>query len=153
MPQVPIVIATPDDKPLVIVENLQLPAPAAGQEFSYVIPHGLRMSLNSLVLSFTTDSTIIVRNFRFVVASASGIIFFSHSIISINQSQTRNASFAPSLSYTGGTDVFPYAQIPCPANLTFEEGMRIYTLTDNLQAGDNYSHAVMQALTQYVKED
>lgn len=148
MPQIPVTVRNPLDKPLVLVETLQLAAPAAGAEFFYTFPANQRTQILSLALQLVTDANVAIRHFRFLLSSPSGIIFRSNSIAAINESVTRWTTLAPGIAYYTGSDANPYALVALPPGLICFEGFTLTTLTDNIQVGDQYGGVVAQMLTQ-----
>jgi hypothetical protein len=148
MPQIPVTVRSPLDKPLVLVETLRLATPAAGQELLYTFPPNSRTRIHSLLLRFLCDATAGNRYLRFIVTSPNGIIFVSNTATAIPPSELRYITLAPGIAYYAGSTAVPYVLIPFPPEILFLEGFTLTTFTDNLAAGDLIDIVTAQVLTQ-----
>lgn len=148
MPQIPLTVRNPLDKPLVLVETVTLTPPAAGAEFFYTFPANQRTQIMALALQLVTDANLPTRHFRFILSSPNGPIFRSNQVANINDSVTRYCTLAPGIAYFTGSDASPFALIALPPGIVCFEGFTLETITDNIQVGDQYGGIAAQMLTQ-----
>ena len=109
--------------------------PAAGAEISEIVPARTRWRLISIYLSLTTDTTVINRRIRLIIENPTNSLFQ----IYLSTLQTASATWYYSFSKisTPETRVFSRIYIPIPTFI-LPTLSNIRTVTDNLQAGDNY---------------
>lgn len=152
MPPLPILTQRPDEKPLILIDNVVIAQPAAGAEIEIVIPVGIQFSLNSLRFMFVTDANVADRSIVLVAVTAAGEIFnVSHNTV-ITDNETRTVCAAPGLTTLQGGLANPHIWLSWPPDLVLEEGAQIRTITTNIQVGDQYSGIAFQARTQQFLE-
>jgi hypothetical protein len=116
-------------------------APAAGAEIVYVQATQTRFKVRMVGFSLVTSSTVATRGVRLVIDDG------THIIAQI----PANATQAASLTYVYNGGAFPTNPaaiageyfIPLPPDLIIGSGHRLRTLTNNLQATDQYSALYM----------
>lgn len=111
--------------------------PAAGAEISATVPTGQSWILKAVKATLVTSATVANRRVHLRVGGLSNTILDFHSLVDQAASTTRNYSFAhagASSAAAVNNEIF----VAFPAELILTEGCSITTVTDNLQAGDNY---------------
>lgn len=109
--------------------------PAAGVEISDAVPAGKQWRLISVLLQLVTNATVANRRPHVIVDDGANVFHRRASNATQAASLTQNYLFAgegPEAAVRGTyvADPLPVQEIPA--------GARIKTVTENLQAGDNY---------------
>lgn len=152
MPVIPLIIQTPDDKPLVKVVNQPIANPAAGAGFSYIVPVGYRTRLISIFMQFVADANVADRFLVFTFETPTGIICRLTHAVAVTTGQTatfqfHNGTLAAVISPTNLNHINPF-----PAEITLEEGDSINVNVTGIQVGDQFSLINMHLLSQFVAE-
>lgn len=152
MPNIPIVVQTVEDRPLVKVVYDVIPAPAAGQNVTLTVPQGYRFQLKSIFLSVTTDANAVDRNYFVQLATAAGVVlYFRHPFV-ITNGETRALCVAQGLPLIAHSVIGMNATFPWPDNLVIEEGDILTIGLSAIQVGDQFTAASYMALSQFVAE-
>jgi hypothetical protein len=152
MPQVPVTVRTPTDRPLVKVVDQSVPNPAAGAAFQIVVPIGYRFKIVSLFLRFVTDANVADRFIVITVSTPSGVVFrFTHSA-PIVAGETRFLTLAPGVAPLTWSGTIMTSLAAFPTDLTLEEGSIIDVTVTGIQVGDQFSQVNTQLLSQFTAE-
>jgi hypothetical protein len=113
--------------------------PAAGQEISELVPTGARWELKAIGAGFTTDGTVAARRPGLVFND--GVANYGRIPSSLNQ----DASEFFGHTWTQGVALPIFAGVgygygPLPTGKYLLAAWRIKTITENLQAGDNWDN-------------
>ena len=152
MPQIPVTTRIATDRPLVKIDNLAVPDPAAGQAFSITVPVGYRYQIASMFMRLVTDANVADRIPTLQVSTPSGIIFRWTSPFLVVASETRYVTFAPGLAQVNWSVLQLTAQVALPPTITLEEGSVISISIAGIQATDQISLINAQILSQFVAE-
>jgi hypothetical protein len=152
MPQIPVTIRNPLDRPLVKVVNEQIATPDPSLGFVYTIPMGYRSSLLCLRLRFIADANVAARTLNLIIANGSGILFQYSNVVPLAAGETDTMVYAAGISHVAKSATNHNALIPLPTAITLEEGDSISVTIDNVQVGDQVDQIVMQSLSQFVAE-
>jgi hypothetical protein len=152
MPQIPSIIASTDQRPLVKVVNQSIANPPAGASFSFIIPTGYRARLVAIFMQFATDVNVADRFIFFTLESPSGIICRLTHTVAVTESlissfQFQNGSGLFNFSVTNLNHIANF-----PPEITLEEGDSINVTVTGIQAGDQFSLINMHLLSQFVAE-
>ena len=140
----PVIVQTPSDHPFVSVRDINIDNPAAGAEINYVVPVGIQWKLNALFFQLVTDANVAARLVHLYVANSYGIVYHAANATGPAENLTAIYSIAPSNTYRQGGAAPVVIFHGWPDSLILEEGARIYTATDLIQAGDQFSAITLQ---------
>lgn len=119
--------------------------PAAGSEISVVVPEGETWDLLALASRLATDATAATR--RVMIEIDDGVnTFYRHASGAVhNASESWRYNFAAGLGYEKTSMLISGITIGIP-RLTLPPGYRIRTITEALQAGDNWEAPVLSVV-------
>lgn len=152
MPQIPITVRSPDDRPLVKVAYETIPQPAPGQNAILVVPQGYRLQIRSLYAQIVTDANVADRFLFLSIQAANGILYYYSPPFAITASETRYLTLAPSLTLISHSITNMTAVWPLPLDYPLEEGVILTLGLANIQVGDQLSTINMMNLSQFVAE-
>jgi hypothetical protein len=122
-------------------------APAAGAESITVVPAGQTWSLAGFTATLTTSATVANRTVNFVIDDGAGHIIWQGAA-AVVQTATQVVTYQGNAGVPAGAAVVGgILQMPFPASMVMQPGWRIRTLTTNIQAGDQWSAAVVSMNT------
>lgn len=110
--------------------------PAAGAEFSQVVPTGARWRIHGFRIALVTDATVAARRVHLIVDDTANILADLAALDTQAASLTRNYNMASCGFQRTAQDLEVY--VPLYLDLRLPAGFRIRTLTTALQAGDNF---------------
>lgn len=112
--------------------------PAAGAEWTRVVPHDVNWRLLSITWRFVTDANVANRLPRLQLTDAGGrLLWFSNS--NTFQAASQDITYSCSaIALNPGTDS-PNLLIPIPARLWLPRFFAIGTFTPGIQVGDQFS--------------
>jgi hypothetical protein len=113
--------------------------PAAGAECSDTVPAGEFWVIKSILLQLVTDATVITR--RVHVTLDDGTTAFTRKPSNASQAASLTQNYAIGGNNPASAVIATYCSDPLP-EFGLPAGSRIKTVTDNLQAGDNYAAPV-----------
>ena len=113
--------------------------PAAGAEISEAVPANARWKLKGLIASLVSDATVLNRKVRFEVDDGTNVIF--PTITGPNHAASSTFVYVPTAGYPveqAAIHGANYYIFPLPMDLVLFQGYQIYTVTANIQAGDDW---------------
>ena len=110
--------------------------PAAGAEILETVPTDARWHLMSLFLIFVTDATVANRNTTLTLDDGAAVYTRVATGATQAASNTRNYTFAPGLPHA--VLLNQAFLVPLPEQLRQSAGHRIQTVTQTIQAGDDF---------------
>jgi hypothetical protein len=119
--------------------NLRLIAgtnPAAAAEITEAVPTGAAWKLHALSAQLVTDATVANRNVRLMADDGANIYVMSDANYAHPGSTT--LAYSAKALPTQAVGASTFVNIPWPHDLVLPAGHRIRTLTQNIQAGDNW---------------
>jgi len=120
-----------------VLNTVSQAAPAAGADWSYTPPAGLRQRVQSIQCTLVTSATVANRVVVVRITQGGNVVYQAASPTAQTASTTVSYVFAPGLppqTATGGVVV-----IPLPANLVITSSTTISVTTQGLAAGDQWS--------------
>lgn len=123
-----------------VIRTISGTDPAAGAEISETVPTGARWRLMSLQSVLTTSVAVANRNVQIVIDDGTNETYRA----ACASNQAASNAFRYSFSASGVTNVPASANthmVPTPAPAILGPGYRIRTITNLLDAGDNWSQA------------
>lgn len=127
--------------------------PALGAEFLYTVPARLRLHFKSIRFSLACSAVVANRRPSLVIdnGAAGNMIARISSQTVVAGGATQIYSFVS--GYPISNVIFPTAEVqdPYPPDIVLYPGCRIRTLTDNLDAGDQYTIGAMWTRTQAMR--
>jgi len=116
--------------------------PAAGAEISETIPTNARWRLRSLRAVLSTDATVLVRTVSFIMDDGTAVLVKFPSATTQAASLARAYNLAE-YAYQPAASV-DQIFLSIPFNLYLFQGWRFYSVTYNIQAGDNWGAPQME---------
>lgn len=111
--------------------------PAAGTQILETVPTNARWKLKTLRILLTTNGT--VANRRLIVIIDDGAIEIWRVRTPVDQTASTARNYLYSMGRQKDTAfVTDEIHLPLPDDLVLFQGWRVRTITDNMQAGDNY---------------
>lgn len=125
-------------------------APGPGTEWSQTVPIGARWRIVSTRSIFTTSVAVALRAPRVQITDALNNVLYQACIVgTIPASTAASITMSDTGAYTPG-DALSFT-IPMPVNMTLLQGWTIRTLTQNMQAADQWS-SIFQLIEEYLEE-
>jgi len=125
-----------------VARNITAPTPLAGNDINLQMPLNARWRVTCGFATFTASATVANRNVQVQILQAAPVVSLTTNSVSITAGQVVNVTFAPN---TPSTSILPLNQmIQIPQNLILDGTVLglgvILTLTQNIQAGDQWSN-------------
>jgi hypothetical protein len=111
--------------------------PAAGADFTYTVPSGVRWRFISLECTFTTSSFSASRYPALRVSDGTNLLFTSTVAIGLTQSYGWTLCLTAGLVRLASTT--GDQALGAPANLYLLPGFKVYSATGSIAAADQYS--------------
>lgn len=119
--------------------------PAAGADYSIIVPAGVNWIVRSIRLHLVTAVAVATRDPTLVIDDGAGHVFaIIGAAATIPASQTVDLTFATGLAPSNVNNV---QQNGLPAEMRLAGGWRIRTVTANIQAADQYSGCALELET------
>jgi len=152
MPQIPVTMRFPPDRPLVKVVDQAVADPAAGAGFQIVVPLGYRFKLVSMYFRLVLDANVLDRFVIVTINTPSGTVYrFTHSSPLLT-GETRFLTIATNVASLSWSASIMTSIVPFPPDLTLEEGSVIDVTITGIQVGDQISDINAQLLSQFTAE-
>lgn len=121
------------------IRSIQIANPAAGAEFTYTVPAGLRLKVLGLAFLFTSDANVANRQIQILVTDPIGGLSISACTQAVQAAgQLYNYYFAP-----GNRDmaaaVSDIITVPLSETMILKPGDVLDSFTVNGQAGDTFT--------------
>jgi len=119
--------------------RIQIPDPAAGAEINYACPHGHRFKILGLQFLLTADANVANRNVDLFIAQGLFLAFAHDYNFPHMANQPYTYHILPGqirAQFFVGFNVWPPTGWP----LYFFYGQSLFTTTDNIQVGDQFSN-------------
>ena len=119
------------------VRTIAIPSPAAGNDFSYTVPAGVRLKVHAINFEYATDATVTHR-VATIFVDDKGLTTF---VQIAQQLQTENLNYHYTFAFGNTSTTLVYNQfvpVPLAAYMILKPGDILYSSMVNLQAGDEF---------------
>jgi hypothetical protein len=120
-----------------VLNTVSVPNPAAGTDWSYTPPAGVRQRVQSIQATLTTSAAVANRTVVIHITQGGNVLYSAADPTPQTASTTVTYTFAPGLPAQGATG--NVVVTPLPAGLVINSTFTISVSTIGLQAGDQWS--------------
>jgi hypothetical protein len=120
-----------------MLNTVSVANPAAGTDWSYTPPAGVRQRVQSIQATLTTSAAVANRTVVIHITQGGNLFYSAADPTPQTASTTVNYTFAPGLPAQGATG--NVVVTPLPSNLIIDSTFTISVATQGLQAGDQWS--------------
>ena len=119
------------------VQNI--PAPAAGSDLSFTIPHNQHWRIISLSFRLLADANVANRLPRIQLQARSGTVVFTTLPAAFQTASQDRRYIMGAFGFDFGTTDPTFRAIPCPVDFVAADDFTLVTNTTGLQVGDQFS--------------